>query len=66
MDTDAKTGTDALKLFPKKKFIKQLKQRINLEGNKIADRIVQPKPVPYANLRDFEEIIIPTEKSEAN
>ena len=66
LDTAAKTGTDALKLLPKKLFINQLKQQVNLEGNKIADKIVQPKPVSFVNFRDFEEIIIPTEKSETN
>ena len=31
-------------------------------GNKIADKIVKPKPVSDENLRDAEEIIIPSEK----
>ena len=66
LDTAAKTETDALKLLPKKLFINHLKQQVNLERNKIADKIVQPKPVSFSNLRDFEEIIIPTEKSETN
>ena len=33
-------------------------------GNKIADKIVKPKPVTDENVGDAEEIIIPPEKKE--
>ena len=32
------------------------------KGNKIADKIGKPKPVPDKNLRNVEQIIIPPEK----
>ena len=35
---------------------------MNLLGNKIADKILKPKPVPDAKSRNVEEIVVPPEK----
>ena len=35
-----------------------------LLGNKIADKIAKPKPIPNENSKDVEAIIIPSEKRE--
>ena len=35
--------------------------KIKLTGNKITQKIVKPKTVPDVNLRNVEEIVIPTE-----
>ena len=62
MDTPAKTKLDALKTALKKVVYKADEARSEFVGNKIADKIVKPKPVPNNNLRNIEEIIIPPEK----
>ena len=64
MDTAAKTGLDALKAASKKVTHKTAKVTAELIGIKIAKKVVKPKPVSDENLRDVEEIIIPTEKRE--
>ena len=62
MDTPAKTKLDALKTVLEKVVDKADEARSEFVGNKIADKIVKPKPVPNNNLRNIEEIIIPPEK----
>ena len=62
MDTPAKTKLDALKTVLEKVGYKADEARSEFVGNKIADKIVKPKPVPNNNLRNIEEIIIPPEK----
>ena len=62
MDTAAKTKLDALKTCLKNVVYKATEARSEFVGNKIADKIVKPKPVPNNNLRNVEEIIIPPEK----
>ena len=62
MDAPAKTKLDALKAVLEKVVYKADEARSEFVGNKIADKIVKPKPVPNNNLRNIEEIIIPPEK----
>ena len=62
MDNPAKTKLDALKTVLEKVVYKADEARSEFVGNKIADKIVKPKPVPNNNLRNIEEIIIPPEK----
>ena len=46
LDTATKTGLDALKTEFKKVFHKPAETTGELIGNKIADKTVEPKPVP--------------------
>ena len=64
MDTAAKTAPDVLKTGFKKVVHKAAKAIGEFIGNKIADKIVEPKPFPDENLRDIEEMIIPAEERE--
>ena len=59
LDVVTEKGLDALKSSSKK-----LVHKTEFIGNKIADEIVKPKPVPDENSRNIEEIIIPPEKRE--
>ena len=53
-----KKELDALKPAFKKVFHKASEARGEFKGNKIADKIVKPKPLPAENLRDNEKKII--------
>ena len=64
LDTATKTGLDATKTAFKKVVHKTAEATGVLIGNKIAEKIVKPKPVPDLNSRNVEEIVIPTEKRE--
>ena len=64
LDTATKTGLDALRIASKKVVHKASEASGEFIGNKIADKIVKPKPVPNANLRNVEEIVILPEKRE--
>ena len=55
-DTAAKTGLDALKAASRKLFNKAADATGGFVGNKIAHKIVKPKPAPHANLRNVGEI----------
>ena len=62
MNTTTKTGLNALKTATKKVVYKTAEAIGEFIENKIANKTVQPKPVPDENLRVVEEIIIPPEK----
>ena len=62
MDTPTKTGLDALKTVSKRVVHKAAESAGDFIGNKIVNKIVKPKPVPDANSRNFEEIVILSEK----
>ena len=62
MDTAAKTGIDAPKTATKKVAHIAAEATCEFIGNKIADKIVKPKPVPDENSRNAKEIVIPPEK----
>ena len=64
LDVATKTGLDALKTASKKEVHKADEATGELIGNKIADKIVEPKTVPEASSRNVEKIIIPPEKRE--
>ena len=64
LDTATKTGMKALKTATKKVAHKAAKTRGKLIGNKIANKIEKPKPVPDESSRNGEEIIIPLEPRE--
>ena len=64
LDTATKTGLDALKTASKKLVHKAAEATGEFIGNKIADKITKPKPVPDENFGDVEEIIIPPENRE--
>ena len=61
LDTATKTGIDALKTASKKVAHKAPEVTGEFIGNKIADKIVNPKPLPDENSWNVEEIIIPIE-----
>ena len=54
---------DALKTATKKEAHKAVEATGEVIGNKIANKVVKPKPVPDENSRNVEEIIIPPEYS---
>ena len=64
MDIATKTELDALKTASKKVAHKAVAAMVEFIGNKIADKIVQPKPAPDVNSRNVEEVIIPPEQRE--
>ena len=64
MDTATKIGLDAAKTAFKNVVNKTAKATRELIGNKIAEKIVNPKPVPDPNLRNVQEVNIPLEKRE--
>ena len=59
-----KTGLEDLKAAIKKVTHKAAESTAEFIRSKIADRIVKSKLVSYDNLKNVEEIIIPTEKRE--
>ena len=61
-DAATKTGLDALKITSKKVTHKAAEATGEVIGNKIANKIVKPKPIPEVNLRNVEEIIFPPAK----
>ena len=64
-DTATKTGLNAASTTSKKIIHKVVEVAGELIGNKIADKIVKPKPMPSAKSRDVEEIVIsPKEKKQ--
>ena len=62
LDTATKTGLDALKTASRKVVHKSVKATGEFIGNKIADKVVKPKPTIDENSRNVEEIVIPPEK----
>ena len=64
MDTIATTGLDALKTSPKNVLHKAAKGTVEYVWNKVADKIIKPRPFSDENLRDFEKKNIPSEKRE--
>ena len=64
MDTAAKVGLDTLKTASKKVAHWAAETTDEFTRNKIADKIVKPKPASNENLRDIGKTIIPTEKAE--
>ena len=62
LNTTTKTGLDVHKTSSKKVIHKTAEATRELIGNKIAEKIVKPKPVPDENSRNVEEIVIPPEK----
>ena len=59
MDTATKTGLDAAKTVSKKVIHKTVEATDELIRNKTAEKLIEPKPVPDANLSNVEEIVIP-------
>ena len=59
-----KTGLEDLKAATKKVTHKAAEATAEFIRSKIADKIVKSKLMPRDNLRNVEEIIIPTEKRE--
>ena len=64
MATAARTGLDALKTISKNEVHKAGEATGKIIGNKIADKILKPKPLPAENSKNVEEIIIPPEKKD--
>ena len=64
LDTAAKTGLDALKTASKKVVLKAAEATGEFIENKIADKIVKPKPFPAENSRNVLRIVIPPGKKE--
>ena len=64
LDNATKTGLDALKSTTKKVAHKAAEATGEFIENTIANKIVKAKLVPDENSRNFEEIIILTEKRE--
>ena len=62
LGTATKPGLNALKTTTKKVVHKAAEATGKFIWNKIADKIVKPKHVTEANLRNIERIIIPREK----
>ena len=62
MDTDTKTELDPTKTASKKLAHKTGEAIIELIGNKIAEKIVIPKPVPDMNSQNVEETAILQDK----
>ena len=63
MDAATKTGLNALKSATEKAVHKAAEATGEFIRNKIADKIVNAKPVSEKNSRNVEEIIIPSEKT---
>ena len=64
LDTATKKRLHALNTTSKKVVYEAAESTGEFIGNEIADKIVKLKPVPHANLRNIEEIVIPQEKRE--
>ena len=64
MDTAIKAALDAAKTASKKVIHNAAKVTGEFIGNKLADKVVKPKPVPDINSRDVDETGIPPEKRE--
>ena len=62
LDTATRTRLDALKTTSKKVVHKAAEGTGEFIGNKIAGKIVKPKPLPAENSRNVEEIIVPPGK----
>ena len=63
LSTATKTWLDALKTASKNKAVHKAAKSTEFIANKIADKIVKPKPASDENLTNVEEIIIPLEKT---
>ena len=63
LDTATKTALDKLKTASKKIAHKAAEATSEFIGNKIADKIVKPKPVSDENFRNVEEIIFSTRET---
>ena len=64
LKTVSKTRLDAARFASKKLVHKTAEATGELRGNKLAEKIVTPKPIPGTNLRNVEEKLIPSEKRE--
>ena len=64
LDTDTKTGINALKTASKKVIHKAAEATDEFLGKKIADKTVKPKPIIDKNSRNIDEIIIPPKQKE--
>ena len=62
LDTATKSRLDALKTAYKKVMHKAVEATGDFIRNKIADKIVKPKPITDANSRNVEEIVVQPEK----
>ena len=62
LDTPTKTRLDTTKTASKKVVYKTAEATQEFIGNKIIKKIVKPKPVPYKNSRNVDEIVSPLEK----
>ena len=62
LDIATKTVIDAAKTSSKKVVHKTAEATEELIGNKIVEKLVKPKHVPYVNSRDVEEIVVPPQK----
>ena len=62
LDPTTKAGSDTSKTDSKKVNHKTAEATDELIGNKIADKTVKPLPVPDANWRDVEKIVIPPQR----
>ena len=65
METATKTGLDVAKTASKKVVHKTAEATGVVTGNKIADKIVKPKPFPEVNSRNVEETVIPPDKRQS-
>ena len=61
-DTATKIGLDALKIAARKVPHKAAEATDEFIENKIADKIVKPKPLTVENSRNVEKLIISSEK----
>ena len=64
LDATTKSGLDSAETASEKVVHKTAEATDELIGNKIAESIVKPKPLPVANSRNDEDINIPSEKTE--
>ena len=62
LNAPTKTGLDPLKTASKRVVHKAAEATGEFLGNKIADKIMNPKPLLAQNSRNDEEIVIPPEK----
>ena len=56
------TGTNALNTASNKVIHKEVEEKSEVLGNKIADKMVKTKPIISENSRNIEEKIIPPKK----
>ena len=64
LDTAIKAGLDAAKTASKKVIHNAAEVTGKFIGNKLAEKVVKPKPWPDINSWDVEETVIPPEKRE--